>query len=471
MLGVALAKLVFDSTEKSMGDSPSNLEKPTPAPGSIANFGDLANRILESQIAARQPQPKPLSNLNPPPQSDLPQSEPPRPEPWRPLEITPPAWSPVQGPTLPTDVQKPAFTLERIPTLQLGRPPSEDASTIYHSNSKEAEIYDANRQSIVRIFGPAKDSQSNKEYTGTGFVISNHGDIATAYHVIGDLSSINVTTSDGVVHPGKVVAVRPSSDIAIISIGADQATKPVSLADNSNSLHTGDSIYSIGHPAGWRKEYLSPGTFNSTDTARDLGFTDIDGQNPNHILLDVKQNIQGGDSGGPVFDANGKVVGIVSRSDSRSSAYMVSVNDLWPIMDKVSTPVQTTSYRPTDVPFAPHIGYDEMTYSATSAMLAGQMLTKSRLFMGLGSAGIGANAALGAAELVRQDLPFLHTAMQNGTTREKVSAWADVSADAMMIGGFAMTVVPKLRAIAPAVSLAGSLVRLGNGVAAFRSYS
>jgi CBS domain-containing protein len=449
-----------------MGDSPSNLEKPTTAPDSLANFGDLANRILESQIAARQPQPKPLSNLNPPPQA-----EPPRAEPWKPLEITPPAWSPIQVPRLPADVQKPAFELERIPTLQVGQPPSADATTIYHSNSKEAQIYDANRQSVVRISGPAKDSPSNKTYTGTGFVISNHGDIATAYHVIGDVNSIQVTTSDGVVHPAKVTAVRPSSDIAIISIGADQTTKPVSLADNSNSLHTGDPIYSIGHPAGWQKEYLSPGTFNSTETARDLGFTDIDGQNPNHILLDVKQNIQGGDSGGPVFDANGKVVGIVSRSDSKSSAYMVSVNDLWPMMDKVSAPVQTTSHRPTDVPFAPHFSYDEMTYSATSALIAGQMLTKSRLYTGLGSAAIGANAAMATVELLRQDLPFLHTAMQTGTTREKVSAWADVSADAMMIGGVALRVVPKLRAVAPAISLAGSLVRLGNGAAAFRTYS
>jgi hypothetical protein len=46
-----------------------------------------------------------------------------------------------------------------------------------------------------------------------------------------------------------------------------------------------------------------------------------------------------------------------------------------------------------------------------------------------------------------------------------------VSAGAMMIGGVALRVVPKLRAVAPAISLAGSLVRLGNGAAAFRTYS
>ncbi|MFX8933886.1 serine protease, partial [Acinetobacter baumannii] len=91
-------------------------------------------------------------------------------------------------------------------------------------------------------------------------------------------------------------------------------------------LRSGEPIYTIGHPEGWQQEYLSPGKFISTDTARDItGGHELDRQNPNHILLTTSQNIQGGDSGAPAFNNEGKVIGIVSRGDQGSHGYMVSV--------------------------------------------------------------------------------------------------------------------------------------------------
>lgn len=324
----------------------------------------------------------------------------------------------------------------------------------------------------MRVFGHGKDQPLDREYTGTGFFVSNHGDIATAYHVISELESIRVTTSDGIEHPAKVVATRPTSDVAIIRIDTSRSTQPVTLADTSNLLRGGEPLFTIGHPSGWRKEYLSPGPYRSTDTARDItGIKQIDAQNPHHILLTVSQNIQGGNSGGPVFDAGGKVVGLVSRGDQGSHGYMVSVNDLWPLMDKVSEPKQTTTYKQSDIPFKPHFGLDEATYGLTSTLNMSQMLGKSSAFRHLGGAGRGIAAGYSAFEFWNQDLPFLRTALDHGSTREKVSAIADVSGDALMMGGAVSSFIPKLRPLAPAISLAGSLLKFGNGVAAFRTYS
>ena len=207
---------------------------------------------------------------------------------WKPLEINPPAWTPAYPTSLPSPDSKlnPAPVIDHIPTLRPGQPANVDDNSTFPGSSKESEIYRANKDSIVRVYGHGKDQPADRQYTGSGFFVSNHGDIATAYHVISDLESIRVTTSDGIEHPAKVVSIRPSSDVAIISIGSDQSTKPVSLAQSSNFLHGGEPLFTIGHPAGWPKEYLSPGNFISTDTARDItGFKDIDGQNPHHILL------------------------------------------------------------------------------------------------------------------------------------------------------------------------------------------
>ncbi len=495
-----------------MGDSPKFNDAPVQPQDSVVQFGNLAQKILEGQIATRKlptgnsdnsniaPPPGNLDNSNvAPPRGNTetqpeqpwwhsePRIKPPapveqypnnqQPQPWRPIQIEPPAWVPPSTwrPTQPSilpGLERPSLDLQRIPTLRANQPPNEHDRSIYHISSDEARIYNANRDSIVRVYGHGKDQPPDREYTGTGFFVSNHGDIATAYHVISDLESIRVTTSDGIEHPAKIVATRPTADVAIIHIDTSQSTKPVTLADTSNLLRGGDPLFTIGHPAGWRKEYLSPGPFRSTDTARDItGTKQIDAQNPNHILLTVSQNIQGGDSGGPVFDAAGKVIGIVSRGDQGSHGYMVSVNDLWPLMDKVSAPKQTTNYRQSDIPFKPHFGFDEGAYAIASTLNISQMLSKSPMFQRLGGVGQGAAAGYAGLELWNQDLPFLRTAIDHGSTREKVSAIADVTGDALMIGGAVSNFVPRLRSLAPAISLTGSLLKLGNGATAFRTYS
>lgn len=495
-----------------MGDSPKFNDAPVQPQNSIASFGNLAQRILDGQIATRNPQTGNTDNPNiappngstdysrvaPPVGSsdtqaeqpwwhDEPRVRPPAPieqypsnqspQPWRPIQIDPPIWTPPttwrpSQPSILPGLDRPRFDLQQIPTLRPNQPANENDRTIYHVSSQEAQIYNSNRDSIVQVFGHGNDQPPDRIYTGTGFFVSNHGDIATAYHVISELESIHVTTSDGIEHPAKIVATRPTTDVAIIHIDTSQSTKPVTLADTSNLLRGGEPLFTIGHPAGWRKEYLSPGPYRSTDTARDItGAKEIHAQNPNHILLTVGQNIQGGDSGGPVFDSSGKVVGIVSLGDQGSHGYMVSVNDLWPLMDKVSDPKQTTTYKQSDIPFKLHFGLDEAAYGLSSTLTISQMLGKSQLFQRLGSIGRGAAAGYSAVELWNQDLPFLRSSLDHGSTREKVSAIAEVTGDALVIGGAVSSFVPKLRPLAPAISLAGSLLKVGNGVAAFRTYS
>jgi hypothetical protein len=140
-------------------------------------------------------------------------------------------------------------------------------------------------------------------------------------------------------------------------------------------------------------------------------------------------------------------------------------------MNNVSDPKQTTNFREANLPFKPHIGADEILYGGASLANLSQFVGRSSTFQGIGMAGRAVAGGVAGLELWNQDLPFLRTALEHGSTSEKVSAIADVSADALMVGSQLMNFVPKMRAISPAVSLAGSLLKVGNGVAAFRSYS
>jgi S1-C subfamily serine protease len=476
-----------------MVDSPNFVDTTAGPRGSVGNFGDLAQQILDGQIATRKKQSQGDSSnrwwqgsgdqtsVPSTPQWQLPQDQeqvPSIPR-WRSNPLVPPVWAPPPvwrqepTPSMPErGNQNAPIELQRIPTLRVNFPADQNDSSLYSKNSTESKLYDANRDSVVQIYGHARGKAPNFNYSGSGFFVSNHGDIATAYHVISDVDSIQVTTSDGVEHPARVVSTRPTADVAIIHIDTNSSTKPAALADTSNFLRRGEPISTIGHPEGWQQEYLSPGKFTSTDTARDItGGHELDRQNPNHILLTTSQNIQSGDSGAPAFNNEGKVIGIVSRGDHGSHGYMVSVNDLWPLMDKVSAPRQANAYKQSDIPFKLHLGADQYIYSTASALTLSSMLSRTPILQSMGFAARGFSGTLAGYELWSEDLPFLANAFEHGSTREKVSAVAEAGADALMVSGAILTVMPKFRAAAPAVSLAGSLLKAGNGIAAFRSYS
>lgn len=137
---------------------------------------------------------------------------------------------------------------------------------------------------------------------GTGFVISSDGLIATAWHVIGDGREIRVELADGRTLP--VSAVHASSsqmDLAIVRVEQlDLPPLPLSLEGRTPQ---GREIVALGHPEGFRNAIVS-GVIS--------GYQDIDGVE----MLQLAMSIERGNSGGPVLDRQGRVVGIVTRKSA-----------------------------------------------------------------------------------------------------------------------------------------------------------
>jgi putative serine protease PepD len=143
--------------------------------------------------------------------------------------------------------------------------------------------------------------------TGTGFVIDSSGNIVTAAHVVDGASSITVTFQDGTTRHATLVSKDDATDVALLKVDASGLTlHPLELG-SSSSLAVGDAVAAIGDPFGYQRS-ISTGIVSGLDRTVDApnGFTVA-----HAIQTDAALNP--GNSGGPLLDPSGKVVGIVDQ--------------------------------------------------------------------------------------------------------------------------------------------------------------
>ena len=146
---------------------------------------------------------------------------------------------------------------------------------------------------------------------GSGFIVSGDGYILTNAHVVADADEVTVKTTDRREYPAKVVGVDEASDVAVIKIEAKNLPT-VRLGDPSK-LRPGEWVVAIGSPFGFENS-VTAGIVSATSRAMPGGnYTPF-------IQTDVAVNP--GNSGGPLFNLNGEVVGINSQIYSRTGGYM-----------------------------------------------------------------------------------------------------------------------------------------------------
>jgi putative serine protease PepD len=182
--------------------------------------------------------------------------------------------------------------------------PASDGSSL-----SAREIYRRAADSVAYI--TARGAQGSA--TGTGFVVDADGLIATNEHVVDGASEITVKLSDGKAQKATVVGQDKSTDVALLKIdtGAGKLT-PLKLADSSK-VQIGDATFAIGNPFGL-EDTLTTGVISATQrqiTAPD-GFS-ISG------VLQTDAALNPGNSGGPLLDDRGEVIGINSQIESSSS--------------------------------------------------------------------------------------------------------------------------------------------------------
>ena len=200
-----------------------------------------------------------------------------------------------------------------------------------------SEISAAYTDSCVCISVTAVTQQGWYQYesagAGSGFIISEDGYIVTNYHVIDGATSIKVTLNNGDTYDAKLVGGEELNDVAVLKIDGVSGLKPVVLGD-SDDLVMGEQVCTIGNALGTLSFSQTSGHVSSTGRS----ITMSDGTVMNN-MIQTDCTINSGNSGGPLFDSYGRVVGItsakLSNNGDTSNATIEGIGFAIPINDVI----------------------------------------------------------------------------------------------------------------------------------------
>jgi S1-C subfamily serine protease len=160
------------------------------------------------------------------------------------------------------------------------------------------------------FFGfPVPEAQQARAL-GSGFVIDKAGHIVTNYHVVEGARSVEVSFSSNESMKAKIVGTDPATDIAVLQVDAhSRALTPLPLG-NSDTVQVGDSVVAIGNPFGLDRS-ITAGIVSALQRVI---------QSPNSFSIDhviqTDAPINKGNSGGPLLDAQGEVIGVNSQIET-----------------------------------------------------------------------------------------------------------------------------------------------------------
>jgi putative serine protease PepD len=178
-------------------------------------------------------------------------------------------------------------------------------------------VYQAARDSVVEITVAGASEETPFEGPeprgqGSGFIYDSEGHVVTNAHVVDNGDSFTVTFRDGSRHTATLVGADPSTDLAVIKVDAPAAKlKPLRLAD-SDSLRVGDAVVAIGSPFGLEQS-VTTGVISALGRQMTA---------PNEFAIDdsiqTDAAINHGNSGGPLLNLRGDVIGVNAQIRSES---------------------------------------------------------------------------------------------------------------------------------------------------------
>ena len=163
------------------------------------------------------------------------------------------------------------------------------------------------------FFGNLFPQRQRQEVLGSGFVVDKAGHIVTNYHVVDGAEGVRVSFSNGSSMKATVVGSDPSSDLAVLKIDASsRALTPLPLGD-SDEMKVGDPVVAIGNPFGLDRT-VTAGIVSAIQRA----IPAPNGYTIDHVIQ-TDAAINHGNSGGPLLNGRGEVIGVNSQIETGDS--------------------------------------------------------------------------------------------------------------------------------------------------------
>lgn len=185
-----------------------------------------------------------------------------------------------------------------IPTYPTGQGAKMGLNTGHGGKLTAQEVYAKVNPAVVTVMAQIPDSVS----VGTGVIFSRDGYLLTNYHVVAGGTDCSVVMSTGVSYEAKYVGGDSGNDIAVLKV--DMKDLPVAEIGDSDALMVGDPVYAIGNPLGVElRGTLTDGLVSAINR-------DVEVQGRTMTLIQTNAALNEGNSGGPLINIYGQVVGI-----------------------------------------------------------------------------------------------------------------------------------------------------------------
>jgi S1-C subfamily serine protease len=176
--------------------------------------------------------------------------------------------------------------------------------------SPAAKAYEVIRPSVVRVRGLETDPDGDDEVeraVGTGVVILDTGVILTNLHVVARAERVKVVFADGLESDAAVIGLKPENDLAVLQAKTVPDDLAAATLRSTRDLAAGDRVIAVGFPFG-----IGPSVSAGVVSGLDREFRSPEGERVLTHLIQFDAAVNPGNSGGPLVNAEGEVVGIVT---------------------------------------------------------------------------------------------------------------------------------------------------------------
>ena len=184
-----------------------------------------------------------------------------------------------------------------------------------------AQLYASQVNSVVAISSTIQSGYGSGQSSGSGFILTEDGYVITNYHVVESATAIDVVMHDGTEYSAELVGKDSSNDLAVLKIEA--IGLPAVTLGSSTNLAIGDMVVAIGNPLGELASTQTVGYVSGIDREISTG-----GSITTISMIQTDAAINAGNSGGPLFNMYGEVIGITTAKYSGTTGSGASIEGI-----------------------------------------------------------------------------------------------------------------------------------------------